>query len=157
MKRARQLAGLILAGTGLFLVLAGIGLRLEGQYGPGPGFLPFWVGVPLALLSVVWLVQVSVTRAEAPLSEASGSGGGGRVTAILAALVAFALVLTPLGFTLSMLGLLLFLFFAFDRAHAVAKLAVALAGSLGTSYAFERLLRVPLPSSSLPALRSLGL
>ena len=44
MKSARQLAALILAGTGVFLAVAGLRLRLEGQYGPGPGFLAFWVG-----------------------------------------------------------------------------------------------------------------
>jgi putative tricarboxylic transport membrane protein len=153
-KRVRQLASLVLAGAGVLLVLAGIRLRLEGQYGPGPGFLPFWVGAPLAILSVVWLGQVSLARADgAPPSPASG---GVRVASILAALVAFALLLGPLGFTLSMLGPLLFLCFAFDRRHVVAKLIVALAGSVGTQFAFERLLRVPLPSASLPALRSLG-
>ncbi len=157
MKRVRQLASLVLAGTGVLLVLAGIRLRLEGQYGPGPGFLPFWVGVPLTILSVVWLGQTSLARADAaPLVAGSGPSGGTRVASILAALVAFAFLLTPLGFTLSMLGLLLFLFFAFDRTHVVAKLVVAFAGSAGTQYAFERLLRVPLPSASLPTLRSLG-
>jgi hypothetical protein len=156
-KRVRQLASLVLAATGVLLVLAGLRLRLEGQYGPGPGFLPFWVGVPLAILSVIWLGQVSLARADAaPLGAESGLGGGMRVASILAALVAFALLLTPLGFTLCMLGLLLFLFFASDRRHVIAKLIVALAGSAGTQYAFERLLRVPLPSASLPALRSLG-
>ena len=139
-------------------MVAGLGLRLEGQYGPGPGFLPFWVGVPLAILSAIWLGQVSFGPAGAArLPEGSGSGGGIRVAAVLAALVAFAILLTPFGLTLSMLGLLLFLFFVFDRKHVVAKLIVALAGSVGTHYAFERLLRVPLPSSSLPTLRSLGL
>jgi hypothetical protein len=156
-KRVRQLASLVLAGTGVLLVLAGLRLRLEGQYGPGAGFLPFWVGVPLAILSVIWLGHVSLARAEAaPPAAESGPGGGARVALILTALVAFALVLTPLGFTLSMLGLLLLLFFPFDRTHVVAKLVVALAGSAGTHYAFERLLWVPLPSASLPALRSLG-
>ena len=55
-----------------------------------------------------------------------------------------------------MLGLLLGLFFAYDREHALAKVVVALAGSVGTHYVFERFLRVPLPDATLPALRSLG-
>ena len=42
-----------------------------------------------------------------------------------------------------MLGLLLGLFFAYDREHALAKLVVALVGSVGTHYVFERFLRVP--------------
>ena len=75
---------------------------------------------------------------------------------IVLALVAFAVLLTPLGFKLVMLALLLGLFFAYDRQHAVAKIVVAVAGSVGTHYVFERFLRVPLPDASLPALRSLG-
>ena len=155
MKIARQLAALLLAGTGVFLVVAGIRLRLEGQYGPGPGFLAFWVGVPLALLSVVWLGQVSLAPPP-PHPTESEPGGLGRVASIILALIAFAVLLTPFGFKLVMLALLLGLFFAYDREHALAKIVVAVAGSVGTHYVFERYLRVPLPDASLPALRSLG-
>ena len=66
-----------------------------------------------------------------------------RVASILLALVAFAVLLTPLGFKLVMLALLLGLFFAYDREHALAKIVVAVAGSVGTHYVFERFLRVP--------------
>jgi hypothetical protein len=78
------------------------------------------------------------------------------VASILLALIAFAVLLTPLGFKLVMLALLLGLFFAYDRQHALAKILVAVAGSVGTHYVFEHFLRVPLPYASLPALRSLG-
>jgi hypothetical protein len=48
------------------------------------------------------------------------------------------------------------LFFAYDREHALAKVVVALVGSAGSHYVFERFLRVPLPDVTLPALRTLG-
>ena len=35
--------------------------------------------------------------------------------------------------------------FAYDRQHALAKIVVAVAGSVGTHYVFEHFLRVPLP------------
>ena len=154
MTRFRQAAALVVTAIGVFLALAGVRLRLEGQYGPGPGFLAFWVGLALAVLGPVWLVQVSLAPPSAPAPSAPG--GPARVAAILAALVAFAVLLAPLGFTLVMLGLLLGLFFAYDREHALAKIVVALVGSVGTHYVFERFLRVPLPDATLPALRSLG-
>ena len=65
-------------------------------------------------------------------------GGALRVASIIGALVAFALLLTPLGFQLTMLGLLLVLFFAFDRTHVGAKLAW------------------PSPAASAPTTRSSG-
>ena len=154
MTRFRQAAALVVTAIGVFLALAGVRLRLEGQYGPGPGFLAFWVGLALAVLGPVWLVQVSLAPPPAPAPSAPG--GPVRVAAILAALVAFAVLLAPLGFTLVMLGLLLGLFFAYDREHALAKIVVALVGSVGTHFVFERFLRVPLPDATLPALRSLG-
>ena len=154
MTRFRQAAALIVTAIGVFLALAGVRLRLEGQYGPGPGFLAFWVGLALAVLGPVWLVQVSLAPPPAP--RPSAPGGPARVAAILGALAAFAVLLAPLGFTLVMLGLLLGLFFAYDREHALAKIVVALVGSVGTHYVFERFLRVPLPDATLPALRSLG-
>ena len=154
MTRVRQAAALIVTAIGVFLVLAGVRLRLEGQYGPGPGFLAFWVGLALAVLGPVWLVQVSLAPPPAP--RPSAPGGPARVAAILGALAAFAVLLAPLGFTLVMLGLLLGLFFAYDREHALAKVVVALVGSVGTHYVFERFLRVPLPDATLPSLRSLG-
>ena len=154
MKRVRQLSALILGGVGTFLAFAGVQLRLEGQYGPGPGFLAFWVGLPLATLSAVWLGQVSLAP-PAP-SPAAAPGGLTRVAGTLLALIAFGVLLTPLGFTLVMLALLLGLFFAYDRQHVVAKIVVAVAGSVGTHYVFERFLRVPLPYASVPALRALG-
>jgi hypothetical protein len=152
-KRVRQLASLVLATAGVLLTLAGLQLRLEGQYGPGPGFLAFWVGLPLAVLSAVWFGQASLEPVASPAAE---PGGLGRVASILLALIAFAVLLTPLGFKLVMLALLLGLFFAYDRQHALAKILVAVAGSVGTHYVFEHFLRVPLPYASLPALRSLG-
>jgi hypothetical protein len=103
----------------------------------------------------VWLGQVLLGPAT-PAPAGSESGGLGRVAAIILALIAFAVLLTPLGFTLVMLALLLGLFFAYDREHVLAKIVVAIAGSVGTHYVFEHYLRVPLPDASLPALRSLG-
>jgi putative tricarboxylic transport membrane protein len=154
-KAVRQLSALVLAGTGVFLVFAGIRLRLEGQYGPGPGFLAFWVGLPLAILSAVWLGQVSLAPAT-PAPTGSERGGLVRVASIILTLVTFAVLLTPLGFKLVMLALLLGLFFAYDREHVLAKIGMAVAASVGTHYVFSHYLRVPLPDASLPALRALG-
>jgi hypothetical protein len=110
-------------------------------------------------LGAVWFGQVSLAwGGVAPEAAKAGSvpGGSRRVAAILLALVAFAALLGPLGFRLTMLALLLFLPFVFDLGHPLAKVIVAVAGSVGTHYVFEGALRVPLPAASLPALWALG-
>ena len=158
MKRIYQVVSLICAGIGVFFVFQGYRLRLEGQVGPGPGFFPFWIGAALASLSAVWLVQVSVQAAPAmPPDLLPPRAQRASLIMVVAALAAFMLLLRPIGFDLSMLALLLFLFFLIDRKFPVAKVIIALLGSFGVHRVFEQVLRVPLPYASLPFLRQLGL
>lgn len=157
MRRIYQAASLALFGLGLFLVFQGKSIGLTGHFGPGPGFFAFWVGVALAVLSLVWCGQVSLQPAKAmPPDFAPERGGVVRVASVVLAMVAFALLLTPLGFNLAMLGLLLFLMLVYGREYLVTKIVIAIAGSFGVHYVFEKLLRVPLPYSAIAFLRSLG-
>jgi putative tricarboxylic transport membrane protein len=157
MRRASLVMAVLFVAAGLFMIYGGYALKLKGQYGPGPGFTAFWIGIPLTALSLIWLVQLGRQwRAEDPESFESERGGLRRIAAVLLALVAFGALLVPVGFDLAMLVLLLFLFFAFDRRHAIVKIVIALAGSFGVHYGFERFLRVPLPNASIDFLRALG-
>jgi len=141
----------------VFMTYGGYALRLKGQYGPGPGFTAFWIGLPLTVLSLVWFAQLCLRwKAEREPFE-SEQGGLRRVAAVVLALVAFGILLVPLGFNLAMLALLLFLFFASNREHRMLKIVIALAGSFGVHYTFEHYLRVPLPYSSIDFLQALGL
>ncbi len=157
MRRIYQ--GSALAGTaiGLFVAWHGYRLKIEGLYGPGPGFFPFWIGLGITLLGLVWLAQASwrpVPPMPADFLPARPQLLG--LGAIIGAMAAFAALLRPLGFNLAMLGLLLFLFFVIDRKHAAAKLIIALLGSFGVHHVFEETLRVPLPYAALPLFQQLG-
>jgi putative tricarboxylic transport membrane protein len=156
-RRICQTASLLLLGVGLFLVYQGRAIGLAGHFGPGPGFFAFWVGIALAVLSLVWCGQASLRSAKAmPPGFVPDRGGIVRVASVMLAMVAFVMVLTTLGFNLAMLGLLLFLMLAFGREYLVTKIVISIAGSFGVHYVFETLLRVPLPYSSIAFLRSLG-
>jgi len=156
-KRVHQITGLIFLGIGAFLVHQGYRLRLEGQLGPGPGFFPFWIGVALSALSVVWVAQSTLRPAPVAAPDLVPARADAlRLLTVIAALVAFMLLLRPIGFDLAMLSLLLFLFFVMDRRHAVAKVVIAGLGSFGVHAVFEQILRVPLPYASLPLLTRLG-
>lgn len=158
MRRIYQITSLVFLGVGLFLVFQGRAIGLAGQFGPGPGFFAFWVGVALAVLSTAWCGQVSLRPAEGlPSDIVPERGGLLRVVSVVFALVVFAVLLEPIGFNLAMLGLLLFLLLAFGREYLILKIAISIAGSFGVHYIFERILRVPLPCSSIGFLRSLGL
>lgn len=67
MKRADVLAGLCLIGLGIFIIQQALQLDYINEYGPGPGFLPLWLGIGfLALTSP--LVVMTILR---PMSHAA--------------------------------------------------------------------------------------
>lgn len=157
MNAARQATALLTVALGAFLAWQGTRLRIDGDFGPGPGFFPFWIGVALMTLAGLWMAQLVFRPADAsgaaflPSRESRG-----RLAVVFAALIGFMLLLRPVGFDLAMLSLLLVLFFTVDRRFIVAKIVIAFAASFGVHWLFERLLSVPLPYASLPALQQLG-
>lgn len=158
MKRIYQVTGLVFFAIGLLLVFQGYSLKIQGEFGPAPGFFAFWVGLVLSVMSLVWFAQVCVAAAPAmPADFIPARPQLRAVVAVILALIAFMFLLRPLGFNLAMLGLLLFLFFAAGRDHPAAKIVIALGGSFGLHYVFEQILKVPLPFASLDFLRQLGL
>lgn len=158
MRRICQATSLVLLGLALFLVFQGHAIGLTGHFGPGPGFFAFWVGIALAVLSIAWCGQVSRQPAKAlPPDFIPERGGMLRVVSLVFAMVAFAIVLTPLGFNLAMFGLLVFLLLAYGREYPILKIVIAIAGSFGIHYIFESLLKVPLPYASIAVLRNMGL
>ena len=157
MRRVSLVMSLLFVAAGAFMTYGGYTLKLKGLYGPGPGFTAFWIGLPLTALSLAWFVQLCRRRNPEPGAFESEPGGLRRVATVVLALVAFGILLIPLGFDFTMLALLLFLLFAFNREHPVLKVVIALAGSFGVHYAFEHFLRVPLPYSAIDFLRTLGL
>ncbi len=158
MKAARQITALLAFALGAFLVWQGRRLRIEGDFGPGPGFFPFWIGIALVVLGGVWMAQLVLKPAgDAGAAFLPARDSRGRLAVVFAALVGFMLLLRPIGFNLAMLALLLVLFFAIDRKFVVAKITIAFAASFGVHWLFERKLNVPLPYASVPALQHLGL
>lgn len=149
-------AALLLA-LGVFLVMRGMRLGLEGDYGPGAGFFPAVIGTVLAAAAAIWLATTSLGPAPEPPAEFETERRGlGVVVGVVAALLAFGFALHVIGFRLASLLLLLALFFAPGRARWPAKLAAAVVASFGVHHVFTEWLRVPLPEASLAPLRALG-
>lgn len=143
-----------------------IGSRSLGYWddlGPGPGFFPLWLGVLLVVLGFVWFGQElrARFRRETPSRSADEEETPDyslpTVLAILVSLCVLAACLEPVGYQVSMLVFLLFHLLVVGRRGLLQSLVIAVIGSFGVFYAFTRLLTVPLPVSSIPFLRDLGL
>jgi putative tricarboxylic transport membrane protein len=69
MKKADRIFGIIGLGLGLWCYLESTRLHYRTEFTPGPGFMPFWLGVCLALLSC-YLIADSFLRKPGPKDDA---------------------------------------------------------------------------------------
>jgi putative tricarboxylic transport membrane protein len=115
-----------------------------GAHGPGSGFFPFWLGLALAVLSLLFLVS-AIRQPDAGASWLPHGHGLVRLLVVVGASTLFLVLLPVLGMTLAtalfLVGLLRFL-----EGHSwLISLGVAVATSLGNWAIFSWWLQVPFP------------
>lgn len=137
---------------GIFLLFGGFviyeSLRLSYygiDFGPGPGFFSFWLGILVIGLSVIEIGQTF--RASAPLPEdfIPTWDGVKRIFCLLVALVATVFLMNPLGYNLTTLAFCVFLLRALAGLSWWLTLLISFASSFGLFYVF-RTLQVLLPT-----------
>jgi len=141
--------GMMLA-FGAFVILQSLKHNYYGSdFGPGPGFFSFWLGVLLMVLSLVQIVATWRRPAETlPAGFIPNREGITRMLSILGALVAALLLMGILGFSLTMLLFCVFLLRRLGRQSWWLTLVLAVIASFGTTYLFG-LLQVMLPKGFL--------
>ncbi|ODT81235.1 MAG: hypothetical protein ABS76_12360 [Pelagibacterium sp. SCN 64-44] len=152
----QKMAAVLLMAGGAFIVWQGSLLTYYGRLGPGPGFLPVWVGGALLVLSTILLVQsfLASNDGEPFLPE---KGAYKRPLLLALACLLTALALPVLGFRLTIFVFVLLVPLILGRQRWFVAVAVAAVMSFGTAYLFENLLNVRLPHIGIDALRALGL
>jgi putative tricarboxylic transport membrane protein len=141
--------------TGGVLLLATVAVHEAGKLAlgtvgnPGPGFLPWWAGVTLGLVTLVRLGQIWISG---PKPETGGPVR--RVMAVwglVVALAAYVAVLERIGYPLSTFLLVLFLLRLVEPRRWTVALGVAAVAAIGSFVVFAVWLGVPLPPG--PSLR----
>ena len=150
MRRADQITGILMLIFAVAVMEGGRRMPPSNTFGPGAGFLPFWLGVAMAILSVILLV--TATREPATAGGPSPFPTGRPIIAILetvVSLAAFILLLETLGFLLATALLTAFLLKVVEREGWTTSLWVAVANAAGLYVVFQILLGVSLPKNGL--------
>jgi hypothetical protein len=119
-----------------------------GPGGPGSAFLPFWLGVVMAVLASLMLAGTRRTR-EMGAGEIPHGAGFKRVLVVLGVTIAFVALLNFVGMILGTGLFLIVLMRLLDRTPWPLTLGVAVAAAGFIHLVFTFWLRVPFPVSPL--------
>jgi hypothetical protein len=147
MRRVHTIVWGVLLAFGVFVVHESLDHNYYGSdFGPGPGFFSFWLGILLMVMSLVQIVMI-YRRPGEPLPDGfiPTRDGVKRILYIMGALMVSLLVMKTLGFSLTMLVFCVFLLRMLGvRQSWWITLTLAVVASFGTVYLFG-LLQVALP------------
>jgi putative tricarboxylic transport membrane protein len=135
---------------GIFFFLYARSVEIGTWNEPGPGFLPFWGGILLAAMAFALLLRTFWGKLPAiPHSFFPRSDSWKRILATFLALIAYNLLLTPLGFFLTTFLFIGFLVrFIFPQSWA-RTLIVAVLSALAARLLFINFLETQLPKGFL--------
>jgi len=138
----------LLTVAGLVAVNEARRLRFGAVTVPGPGLFPLVLAVGFTLVCLILLVAAVRASADEAAAESGGAGEGGirwKVLATLGVMLAYAVVLEPLGFVVATCGLLYFFFRALEGMRWTVAVAASALTSVVTYVIFKVWLYVRLP------------
>lgn len=155
MRVADAVAAVGVALLGITTVALARQLPYEAEYGPGPGFLPFWLGVTLIVLSPFLLRNALKAGAGAGPADADGDNRGGFFRfapgaftpwlIFFVSTIAASLLFERLGFGLA-IGLYMLVTMRWvARQSWPSTIVLALVTPIVLYLGFVRILMVPLP------------
>jgi putative tricarboxylic transport membrane protein len=144
----RVTAALLLAFAVAFSVGALKQYQWWGSGGPGPAFMPFWLGLVMALLALGMLLR-SLKQKDPGAAWLPRGEGLRDMLVVLAATVAFIALLNVTGMVIGTALYLAFLVRYLGKHRWWVTLAVALAAAGFNWLVFVHWLRVPMPEGML--------
>jgi hypothetical protein len=143
------LSGVFLAAFGLYVTIESTRFSYFSEDGPGPGFLPFWLGIALCALAIC-LMAANLWRRARRLSGAPRSWRGESRAMFGWLALMGAIVLFPfLGFAVSLVLLTLFLVAIMEGRSLWSAIVIALGLGVGFHLIFVVALGLSFPKSPL--------
>jgi hypothetical protein len=143
------LSGVLLAVFGLYVTIESARFSYVSEDGPGPGFLPFWLGIALCGLALSLAAVNLWRRAPRPLHAPCSWLGERRALSGWLALMGAIILFPLLGFSLSLVLLTLFLVAIMEGRSFWSAVVIALGIGIGFQLIFVVALGLSLPKSPL--------
>ncbi|MBS3906356.1 MAG: tripartite tricarboxylate transporter TctB family protein [Syntrophaceae bacterium] len=140
-----RLSGIILLLLAVFVMIETRVLPLGTHSRPGPGYLPLLLSSFLAILGVILIVWGRLASSWRSVKWSEGL----HALAILAGSVFTTLTLETLGYRLTMLILMVFLFGVMERLKWWMVFSLSVGLSFGSFWLFDTMLKVILPRGGL--------
>lgn len=150
MKKADLLTSCALLALSGFVIWESLQMPPSATFGPGPGFLPFWIGVILAGLAVILFLTAWFRMNDPKESHIFPTRKAlTAVGLVLLGLALYTVLMEPLGFLANTLLFVAFLMAVVQRESFKVTAAVAVLTTAGLYIIFQVLLGITLPRSPL--------
>lgn len=136
--------GIFFLALSVYVCAMSLRLNLGTLHKPGPGFIPFWSGVLLGVLTLIMLIQ-GMRFHQSSNREEKEKTHWTPVILTLAALFVTIFIFEYLGFVVSTVFFVGFLFKGVEKKGWLATLVASFALALASHYIFKVLLQAELP------------
>jgi hypothetical protein len=153
MKRANQITGIVLLIFSGYVIMASMQMPLRQitgrtSFAPSTGFLPMWLGVLMAILSILLIVNATLREGDSHREAVFPRGKAlAAVLLFLAGLAAYIALLEVLGYLAATVLLTAFLLRFVMQAGWLRTLLVSVSASIVLFVIFQVLLHVELPKN----------
>jgi putative tricarboxylic transport membrane protein len=144
-QRANQLFALLWIVTGVVILVQSWDLNYVGEYGPGPGFLPLWMGIGITVLGLALLAQLTFSRKEREGVSLPNKHAAWQMFLVMFGFFAFVFFADKIGFLLGIGLMFFFILTAVERKEWKFSLAIAIGMTLLFWAIFELGLELRLP------------
>ncbi len=144
-RRIDQISGLIWLMVGIFVIVESRDLLYTDEFGPGPGFFPFWLGLAVALLGVGLLLHKTFHREDEERISFSGKHAALQMILVMASFFVFVFLISKTGFYLAAGLLFLVLLWVVEKKGWKLSLIIAILAALAVWGIFGVALKIELP------------
>jgi putative tricarboxylic transport membrane protein len=149
MKKAEMITGVFLLFLSGAVIWGALQMPPSASFGPGAGFLPFWLGVLLVVLATILFVSAWRRQATEKNNKSifPGKQALQTVTLVMGGLTGYILLIEVLGYLLNTFLFVSFLMKVVQREKWPLTLGVSVGTTAGLFLIFQVLLRITLPSN----------